>query len=329
MSLCFVLILLLATSALVLPVIASASATNMVSAVPTITVSPSSGGIGTSVLVTGSGFSSSSTVTIAFDGIIQPTAPSTVTSTSDGRFICYFTVPAYLVGAHVVQAVDATTSAAATFTITVPTITITPASGSVGSTVTVSGSGFATSSPLTVKFDTALQNTSPSTITSSSSGSFTCTLTVPSSVAGAHTIQVTDTFGNSATTVYTVTAPTYTLTVLSDAPSYVKGAQVTISGLLTSTSSVAGYLVSIRVNDPLGNNVYSTIVTTNSGGSYTVSTLGTLSQQTGTYTIQATASSETIINSLLTPIPTAIMFAMVIKIRLIFIFELKQVSHCE
>jgi hypothetical protein len=290
--LCFVLVFLLAIN---VPVV-SASATYSVTAAPTITVSPSSGGIGTSVLVTGSGFSSSSTITITFDGIIQSTAPSTVTSTSDGRFICYFTVPAYLVGAHVVQAIDVSTLATATFTITVPTVTITPASGSVGSTVTISGSGFATSSTLSVKFDGALQVTNPISVTSSSSGTFTCTFSVPSSVAGIHTIQVTDALGNSGTTSYVVTVPTYTLTVTSDASTYAIGAQVTISGLLTATtnSPAAGYLIGIKVTDPLGGTEYTTIVTTNSAGTYTITFLSILgiNQPTGAYTITATASSN-------------------------------------
>jgi hypothetical protein len=89
----------------------------------------------------------------------------------------------------------------------------------------------------------------------------------------------------------------YTLTVSTDASNYAKGTTVTISGLLTDITthaSASGLLVSIRVTDPLGTIVYTTIAATNSVGSYSTSYIdqqGT-SQQKGTYTVLAVAAQD-------------------------------------
>lgn len=285
---------------------------------PTITVNPTSGLVGTTVKVTGSGFANSATITIAFDGISLTTTPTKVTSSASGDFICYFTVPTCLPGAHTVQAIDSSHSAITTFILTVPTVTITPTSGNIGSTITISCSGFLAFTTLKIMFDDSYQTTNPSTVTSSSNGGATCTIIAPASISGVHTVKVTDGSSNSASSVYTITAPTptYTLTVTSDAQSYGRGAQVNISGLLTSTSSASGYLVTIRITDPLGNNAYTTIATTTATGAYSASFVDQLgvSQPIGIYTVLVNAALNGnsvasnnmtyIVTTSLTPTPT-------------------------
>jgi len=90
-------------------------------------------------------------------------------------------------------------------------------------------------------------------------------------------------------------AATYSLTAATDQTSYAQGATVAISGALTADgSAAAGLLVSVKVTDPLGNDAYTTIVTTDAAGAYSTSfehQLGT-AQPAGTYTVQATASQS-------------------------------------
>lgn len=88
-------------------------------------------------------------------------------------------------------------------------------------------------------------------------------------------------------------AATYSLTTTSDASIYAPGATMTISGTLTADGNpVANALVTVKVNDPQGNNAYTIVPSTNAQGVYTTSfqsILGT-AQPTGTYTIVATAT---------------------------------------
>jgi chitobiase/beta-hexosaminidase-like protein/Big-like domain-containing protein len=76
-------------------------------------------------------------------------------------------------------------------------VDVSPNQGPVGSTITVSGTGFSSNSPITIRYDGTVQPTQPSTITTSSSGVFSATITVPSSTSGSHEVRATD--GNGQT----------------------------------------------------------------------------------------------------------------------------------
>ncbi|TLY06248.1 MAG: hypothetical protein E6K83_08705 [Thaumarchaeota archaeon] len=65
-------------------------------------------------------------------------------------------------------------------------ISLTPDNGPVGKTVKVTGTGFAASSTLTITFGGVTQTTSPSTITTNTTGGFTATFKVPKATAGPH-----------------------------------------------------------------------------------------------------------------------------------------------
>ena len=68
---------------------------------PTISLSPSSGTVGTSVTVTGTGFVPDSSVIITFDQVTQ----TTVTANNNGEFSTLITVPLLsLPGAHTIAA---------------------------------------------------------------------------------------------------------------------------------------------------------------------------------------------------------------------------------
>ncbi len=159
---------------------------------PTIVLSPTQGPVGTSVTVTGSGFSVSTTIgsiTIAGGTIATQTCTSQTTSTT-GAFTCSFTVPADTAVGHLVTVSGSNVgtvpadAATATFTVTTATLTLTPASGPVGTLVTLSGSGYAPSTVYTFCFQsTAVACASGATFTSSGTGAIPAgvTITVPAS----------------------------------------------------------------------------------------------------------------------------------------------------
>ena len=172
---------------------------------------------------------------IAYAGSTIGTIPVSFNTTNAGFFSATVTIPAgQTAGGKTVTATDASlNTAAATFTIA-PSIILSPTNGNVGSTVTVSGSGFAASStPLTAKF-AGLSITLGGIITTDSSGSFTgATFTVPSWVStwtsgSVQTVTITDAVSNSGSATYTVNTISQTITVVmtNSAPS----ATVTVNG---------------------------------------------------------------------------------------------------
>src|SRR2546428_3768064 len=86
------------------------------------------------------------------------------------------------------------------------TISLDPTSGSVGTTVTVTGSLFFPSSDVTVSYDGTAVATNPSTITTDLTGGFTATFTVPASAAGSHIVSAKDTVSDSASAQFIVTS---------------------------------------------------------------------------------------------------------------------------
>ena len=150
---------------------------------PTIAISPASGPPGSSVTVTGSGFGAGETgITITFDG--NPVA-SGISANSLGNWSGTFTVPASALGSHSVRANGSITQASSlsgtNFGVT-PGISLNPASGYVGSTVQISGSGFAANSPLTFTYDD--KEIPAEGATTDATGSFIKSFVVPKSKAG-------------------------------------------------------------------------------------------------------------------------------------------------
>jgi hypothetical protein len=76
-------------------------------------------------------------------------------------------------------------------------LSLSPAIGHVGSSVTVSGKGFAASSTITITYDGAAITTTPATVTTTARGSFQAIISVPAGTAGGHTITASDAAGNA------------------------------------------------------------------------------------------------------------------------------------
>jgi len=173
-------------------------------------LNPTSGPPGTLVAVSGGGFPGTTALVFKFDTtIITPTSGDTSTL-SNNTFQSVIAVPTSAsFGPHTIFVTVGAVSVNATFTVVAitPTITLSVASGTAGSSLTVSGVNYPISTALVLRFNsTVLTPTSGSTSTSST-GTFSSVVTIPSSAtAGAHTITAIAGTGTDSDT-FTVTGP--------------------------------------------------------------------------------------------------------------------------
>lgn len=242
-----ILLLSIATPLLMLPA----------SAASTVTFSTYTGPNGTTVTASGSGFGTSDasgSLTITVNGLstkIYSNSLFTNTSGLFGTFVIggagsYNLIP----GAYAVQISDSVAAPpAVTFTITTPTVTVTPSTGPAGQSVIVTGSGFSTQSgntitaaafantPITVQSGmvTGSDNTLSSNVLSK--GAYTGTVSLPMITAGT-TFSLLDNWGNNATTTFALNTPTVTLSPMSGPVGTVVTAWVAGFGPGASVSSV-------------------------------------------------------------------------------------------
>jgi hypothetical protein len=156
------------------------------------------------------------------------------------------------------------------FTVISSELTLTPVKGPVGKEVEISGTDFGDRETLTVEYDEDEIDIESGDTKTDSSGEFTCTIIIPESTAGAHTITVTDESDNTATAEFTV-EPTMTMSPTGGAV----GDTVTISGTgfgeeLDVTIKFGGTEVVTDVTDDVGNFATTFNVPVKSPGAYTV-----------------------------------------------------------
>ena len=192
---------------------------------PTVTLSPTSGSIGTRVTITATNFESfkNTEVSIFFNGVEIDNSPVIVPS--DGRFTANFDVPedATLGTAQVVVKTVLGGEVNVSFTVLGAKIELLPNEGHVGTMVTIEGSGFYAEKRVTFYYDgtkTELGSKNASAIGECSIG-----FAVPESIAGDHQVVAQDTGGGWAEFNFRV-IPSITIEPASGAI----GDEVTISG---------------------------------------------------------------------------------------------------
>jgi hypothetical protein len=194
-----------------------------VNTVQSFAVSPASGPIATKVAATGSGFRATETITLTFDGTAAATTP--VVTDVRGNFAATFDVPAAASGTHAVTAADSVSTSSKSYTVT-SAATSSPASGFVGTRITVTGSGYAANAAVTVLFDSALAKAG----TADAKGSFTITFDAPAKAAGAYKIRATD-GSNTKDLDFTVTTSASITPVTSAAAPGNVGGSITVTGV--------------------------------------------------------------------------------------------------
>jgi len=157
------------------------------SVLPSIDIEPDSGVIGDSVTVNGKGFANTEgSIKVTYDDTDMKTG---IAANDKGSWSATFAVPSSASGSHTVDASGGTTEASdvpdVTLTVS-PKISLSPESGDVGASVTVSGTGFGKNeSGIRVTYDGTDAKTG---VTADSKGAWSVTFVVPNSVKGVHTI---------------------------------------------------------------------------------------------------------------------------------------------
>jgi YVTN family beta-propeller protein len=181
----------------VIQVAPPSNASTTFAVVPSLSVYPAAGGVGTSLAATGFGFGANSTISLSFGSIsVGPVCRSNATGsfpTGSGN-PCVITVPDLALGVYNVSATNGTDVANATYTITAG-LELSQASGPVGSVLTATGSNFSANATITINFDGSPVT---SVCSSDSSGSFPglsgtpCAFTVPPSPGGEERVSAMD-----------------------------------------------------------------------------------------------------------------------------------------
>lgn len=259
---------------------------------PQITLSAASGHVGDSLTISGEGFGASTTVTLYID---SASIASTSTG-SPGTFSVSFNIPASITGNHTITATDTMGNTdAATYTVS-PQVSISPSAPSIGTTVTVTGSGFAASSIISFYIDgTVVSSNAAST---NSAGSFASTgFVIPAISGGSHTFQARDStssasvsFSITASTVLSPTSGTAGATVQITGKGFTPNRTITLrfDGIIVSTSP------SLPSTDVNGNFTITFLVPTTFGGAHQVTITDGTYSATATYTLQATANLSTV-----------------------------------
>ena len=238
-----------------------------VSGATSITLSVYSGPVGTNVIITGSGFTASTTYTVTF---VSTTVISSGAVTA-GSFTNTFIVPDYVRGAKTISVTtDTAETGSSSFTIT-SSVVLSRATGNVGDTVTVTGHGFGASLSTSIYFDSTVITTA----TNSASGFFTASITIPTAVQGTHTIKGTDSGGTSPTINYVIT-PELALSPLTQTV----GSQITINGTGYKASSTITFYIDGAV-------ISGTTAASGTTGSFTLSNYVVPVLSGGNHTITA------------------------------------------
>jgi hypothetical protein len=231
------------------------------SILPSISINPNSGVTGDSVTVDGKGFANAeSSIKVTYDGTDMETG---ITASSKGSWSATFAVPNSAKGSHTVDASGSNTDAGdvpdITFTVS-PEISLSPMSGSVGTSVTVSGNGFGKNEgSIRVTYDGADAKTG---VSADSKGSWNVTLLVPNSIKGVHMVDASGA-STGAGEVPDVTFFVSSAVGINPESGYV-GDSITINGCGFGTSE-SGITVT------LDGSVINSGVTANSQGCWTVS----------------------------------------------------------
>ncbi len=244
-----------------------------------VSIDPDEGVVGTEVKIEGSGFDDREEIDIKFGTATVEISRGNDDTSSNGSFTSYFLVPESTEGDHTITVDIHNDEAEAEFTVE-PEITISPTSGAVADSVTVSGTGFGYRKDITITFGgTEVAGDETNTV-----GSFEASFNVPEVGPGTYDVEAEDTSNNSASATFSITTDiSISPTTSVNSPGHV-GMEVTISG----TGFIASHEITITyTSEPV---VFTTTSETDGTFSYT---FAVPPSEAGEHTITATDGIST------------------------------------
>ena len=185
-----------------------------------VTISPTSGVVGTEVRITGVGFDDREEIDIKFGTTSVDIVRGDDDTDSRGELTSYILVPESTEGDHTITVEVKNDEGEAEFTVE-PDISIDPEEGAVGDSVTVTGTGFAKSKDVTITFD----GDDVGEDETDTHGSFEATFNVPTVKSGTYDVEAEDESRNSDSATFKIT----TFAEMSPTTGDV-GMQITVSG---------------------------------------------------------------------------------------------------
>jgi hypothetical protein len=252
---------------------------------PGILVEPISAYIGDTITVDGGGFAIGETgIQVYFDAMVV--SPSTITANMSGCWESSFTLPTSTYGSHSISASGDITQPAVTRTFnTLAKITgFSPAEGSPGDLISLTGNGFHGSQKLTVTIGgIAAPIDAPNT--TQLNGNVVISFHVPKgSTEGQRTLVVTDEGGATDSVNLTVTTKTLSITPLPISPkdSTLRSGQVTFQW--QGVTNAIGYAYTLEISRTAGSTPFWSKPDIQ-GSSYTLHDTGSVTEtlQPGTY----------------------------------------------
>jgi hypothetical protein len=204
----------------------------------------------------------------------------------------WFIVPTGLfAGTYLLTLEDSNTGLSVQKAITVgPAIAVTPTTGSKGTLITVSGTGFAASSAITAKVNGAAVVLSTTTTNAAGAIQAATNFTIPVTASATNTLTITDAAGNSASATFTVATP-----VIQVSPSTAAaGSTVQVIGSAFTPSSP----IVVQVNGQVVTTVPASLAA-NAGGDF-ITYITVPAGLSGNVTVTATDNSNNVGTATLT-----------------------------
>jgi len=265
----------------------SADATITVMGTPSI-VAPATAASASNVTITITGLSAMSTAT--FGGVdLKATSafgPTTIKASGSSAFTATtsFIVPASLfAGTYLLTITDSNTNLMVQAAISVgPAMDVSPATGSKGTIITATATGFAAQSAVTAKVNGIAVTLT--TTTTSVTGGLSTTFAIPLTATPTNTLTITDAAGNAANATFTLTLPAITLTPSKSST----GSTVQIIG----TGFAANSAIFVQLNAGIVPTVPA-ILNANAGGSF-ITYIIVPTGLSGNVTVTATDNSNNV-----------------------------------
>ncbi|HEX7476053.1 MAG TPA: IPT/TIG domain-containing protein [Dehalococcoidales bacterium] len=244
---------------------------------PKLIANPTTLASGTNQLtISGTGFSASSSISITLD---NTTINVSINTGTNGSFASTpINLPAVSAGSHTLRATDGGGRFDTVAITTASSITVSPQSGTVGSQITVTGTGFASGKSISITFNNTLVSVNPPP-TVDNTGNFKATFTVPNLASGTYPVTASDGSGN-ASGKFTSSAAAGTGTPSAG----VVGASIPIAG----NGFAAGASVNIKFD-----NVSVSTAKADANGSFST-TLKLPASHSGTHTVVATDGTNSV-----------------------------------
>ena len=262
---------------------------------PEVTMSASEGSVGSTLIISGTGFAGSELIAFSLDnkGVNALDAP--ISTEPNGEFTnVSLVIPTVTGGSATIKIEDSSSDTATASYLVDSTIAVIPNSGPAGTKVTVDGNGFQSisNSPITITYNGTVMNTSPASLIADGNGGFAANFMIPAAANGVATITANDNL-DTASANFSVVVPTAVKSVANVVFSVLKGPVGTsvtatgtgFSGNAAITAKYDNTPIGTATTDGAGNFTTTFTVPASGAGAHQLSITDQINTVTDTYSV--------------------------------------------